>query len=40
MLGLHCWTWAFLVAGSRGYSVVVVPGLYIAVASLIAEHGL
>ena len=30
----------FLVAWSRGYSAVVVPGLCIAVATLRAEHGL
>ena len=29
-----------LVAASRGYSLVVVPSLLTAVASLIAEHGL
>ena len=29
-----------LVGASGGYSVIVVPGLLIAVASLVAEHGL
>ena len=34
-------TWAFsLVAVSRGSSLVAVYGLLIAVASLVAEHGL
>ena len=30
----------FLVAASRGYSLVAMHGLLIAVASLVAEHGL
>ena len=30
----------FLVAESRGYSLVAAPGLLIAVASLVAEHRL
>ena len=37
-LGLRCCAWA-LVAASGGYSVVVHE-LLIAVASLVAEHGL
>ena len=32
--------WLSLVAASRGYSFVAVRGLLIAVASLVAEHGL
>ena len=40
-----CWVFTAvsglsLVAVSRGYFLVVVPRLLIAVASLIAEHGL
>ena len=30
----------YLVAASRGYSLVAVRGLLIAVASLVGEHGL
>ena len=37
MLGLHGSTGFSLVAASRGYSLVVVRGLLIAVASLV-EH--
>ena len=40
-LGLHCCTWAFFSScGERGLLFVVVRGLLIAVASLVAEHGL
>ena len=39
MLGLHCCTQDFLSSRSRGYSSVV-GRLFIAVASLVAEHGL
>ena len=38
-LGLCCCTRSFSSCGERGYSVVVC-GLLIAVASLVAEHGL
>ena len=40
MLGVHCCTGFFLVVVSRGYSLVVVQGLLIAVASLVVEHRL
>ena len=39
-LGLRCCTWASLVATSGGLLLVEVRGLLIAVASLVAEHGL
>ena len=39
-LGLHCRTRAFSTGGERGLLFVVVRGLLIAVASLVAEHGL
>ena len=39
-LGLCCCTWAFSSCGERGLLFVVVRGLLIAVASLVAEHGL
>ena len=39
-LGLHCCVWAFSGCGERGLLLVVVHGLLIAVASLVAEHGL
>ena len=39
-LGLRCCTWAFSSCGERGLLFVVVCGLLIAVASLVAEHGL
>ena len=39
-LGLHCCAWAFSSCGERGLLFVVVRGLLIAVASLVAEHGL
>ena len=40
ILGLHCFVVFSLVAASSGYSLAVVHGLLIAVASLAAEHGL
>ena len=39
-LGLCCWVWAFSSCGERGLLFVVVRGLLVAVASLVAEHGL
>ena len=39
-LGLHCHTGFFLVEASRDCSPVVVCGLLVEVASLVAEHGL
>ena len=39
-LGLHCCTGAFSGCGERGLLFVAVRGLLIAVASLVAEHGL
>ena len=38
-LGLGCWERVFSVVISRGYSLVVVPRLLIAVASLVVEKG-
>ena len=40
VLGLHCCAWAFSSGGERGLLSVVVCRLLIAVASLVAEHGL
>ena len=40
VLDLHCCKRFSLVAVSRGYSLVAVHGLLIAVASLVAEHRL
>ena len=40
MLGLHCCAGFPLVVVSRGYSLVAELGLLIAVASLVAGHGL
>ena len=40
VLGLHCCAWAFSSCGERGLLFVAVRGLLIAVASLVAEHGL
>ena len=40
VLGLHCCTGFSLVVVSRGYTVVAVSRLLIAVASLVAEHEL
>ena len=39
-LGLHCCSWAFPVTASEGYSLFAAHGLFIAVASLVMEHGL
>ena len=39
-LGLRCRAWAFSSCGERGLLFVAVRGLLIAVASLVAEHGL
>ena len=40
VLGLHCCMGVSLVVVSGGYSLVVVCGLLIVVASLVEEHGL
>ena len=40
MLGLGCCAWAFSGCGKRGLLFVAVRGLLMAVASLVAEHGL
>ena len=40
VLGLHCCTGFTLVAASRGYSLVAVCRLLIAVVSPVAEQGL
>ena len=40
MLGLGCFKGFYLVAGSRGYSPVVVCRLLIVVVSLVVEHWL
>ena len=40
VLGLCCCAWAFSSGGERGLLFVVVCGLLIAVAPLVAEHGL
>ena len=40
VLGLHCYTDFSLVAETRGYSLVALHGLPVAVASLVAEHRL
>ena len=40
VLGLLCCAWAFSSCGERGLLFVVVCGLLIVVASLVAEHGL
>ena len=39
-MGLRCCVWAFSRCGERGLLFVAVRGLLIAVASLVAEHGL
>ena len=39
-LGLRCCTWAFSSCGEQGLLFVVVRGLLMVVASLVAEHGL
>ena len=38
--GLRCCAWAFSSCGERGLLFVAVRGLLMAVASLVAEHGL
>ena len=40
VLDLHCWAGFSLVVASGGYSPVALRGLPIAVASLVAKHGL
>ena len=40
VLGLRCCTQAFSSCGERGLLFVAVRGLLIAMASLVAEHGL
>ena len=40
VLGLHCCMGFSLVAASGGFALVVVRRLLVAVASLVAEHGL
>ena len=40
VLGLRCCTWAFSSCGKQGLLFVAVHGFLIAVASLVAEHGL
>ena len=40
VLGLRCCTWAFSSCGEGGLLFVVVRGLLIMVASLVAKHGL
>ena len=40
VLGLHCYVWAFSSCGEQGLLFVAMRGLLIAVASLVAEHGL
>ena len=40
VLGLRCCTRAFSSCGEQGLLLVAVHGLLIAVASLVAEHGL
>ena len=37
VLGLHCFTWAFSSCSEQGLLFIVVCGLLIAVASLVAE---
>ena len=39
-LGLCCCAWAFFSCGERGLLFIVVRVFLIAVASLVAEHGL
>ena len=39
-LSLHCCAWAFSSCGEQGLLFIAVHGLLIAVASLVAEHGL
>ena len=40
VVGLPCCMWAFSSCGEQGYSLGVVRGLLIAVASLVTEHRL
>ena len=40
VLGLHCCVQAFSSCGERGLLFVALRGLLVAVASLVAEHGL
>ena len=40
VLGLHCCIQAFSSCSEQGLLFIVVRGLLIAVASLVAEHGL
>ena len=40
VLGLHCCVWAFCGCGEQGLLFIAVRGLLIAVASLVADHGL
>ena len=40
VLGLHCCAGFSIVAVSAGYSLVVVCGLLIVMASVVVEHGL
>ena len=40
VLGLRCYAWAFSICGEQGLFFVVVHGLLIVVASVVAEHGL
>ena len=40
VLGLCCCTWAFSSCSDQGLLFVAVRGLLIAMASLVAEHGL
>ena len=40
LLGLHCSAGFYLVVVSEGYSLVVVCGLFLAMVSLVVEHGL
>ena len=39
-LGLHCCAWAFSSCDERGFLFIVVRGILVVVASLVAEHGL
>ena len=39
-LGLRCCAWAFSSCGEQGLLFIAVRGLLIAMASLVAEHGL
>lgn len=39
MLDLHCFASFSLVVASRGYSLVALHGLFIAMASLVSEYG-